>query len=207
MTHNPARFLHPSNCITYLGLLAAILAVFIAFETGNIALSGCLLAVSVLADTLDGRFARLFDRSVELQRFGRQIDSLSDAICFGIAPVICISAVVSTPGTLAYIVWLVAAYLYVLSTVTRLAVYNLQAVDATDFIGLPAPASGLVWTAYLLVEPSLSGAAVAALLCAIAMLWPIRIPRPTGIGLYAFMLSALVLAIVHGVRWASQVTR
>lgn len=202
MTQNPARFLHLSNSVTYFGLLSAVLAIWFALETGSVALSGSLLALSVLADTLDGRFARMFDRGDDMKRFGRQIDSLSDAVCFGIAPVICISVFVSTPNALASTVWLLAAFVYVLSTVTRLAAYNLQAVEDSDFIGLPAPVAGLVWTVYLLVEPSWVGAIITALLCGVAMLWPIRIPRPTGIGLYAFMFSALVLAIVHGMRWA-----
>lgn len=205
MTQNPARFLHPSNSVTYLGLLSAVLAVLFALETGDVALSGSLLALSVLADTLDGRFARMFDRGDDMKRFGRQVDSLSDAVCFGIAPVVCVSVFVSAPSASANAAWLVAAFIYVLSTVTRLAAYNLQAVDDSDFIGLPAPVSGLVWTTYLLFEPSWGSAVIAALFCGVAMLWPIRIPRPTGIGLYAFMLAALALAIVHGVRWANQV--
>lgn len=202
MTQNPARFLHHSNAVTYLGLLSAVLALLFAMETGNVALSGSLLAWSVLADTLDGRFARMFDRGEDMKRFGREIDSLSDAVCFGIAPVVCISAFAPAPNTLINTVWLVAAFVYVLSTVTRLAAYNLQAVEDSDFIGLPAPVSGLIWAAYLLFEPSWDSALVIVLVCSVAMLLPARIPRPTGIGLYAFMLSAFVLAIVHGVRWA-----
>lgn len=203
---NPARFLHPSNSVTYFGMLMAMLAVFFALELRNIALSGCCLALSVLADTLDGRFARLFDRSESLQRFGRQIDSFSDAVCFGIAPVICMSAFLSQPTTLAYAVWLLAAFLYTLSTITRLAAYNLQAAADTDFVGLPSPVAGLVWAACLLAEPSWTGALAVALICAAAMLWPFRISRPTGMGLYAFMLFAFALAVAHGVRWASQVS-
>lgn len=199
MSKGPARHLHPSNLVTYLSLTAGLLAVVAALEFGSRALAGGLIALSVLADTLDGRFARLFERDVEQRRFGVELDSLSDAVSFGLVPVGCVYALLSfTPGALRWI-WYAAALFYVVSAMTRLGFYNIRNEQITDFIGVPAPVCGLLWSSYLLLRPSVTGSLVLLVVCGIGMVCSIRIPRPTGVGLHAFMSWSILLTIVH---WA-----
>ena len=205
MNSSPARHLHMSNLVTYLGLLAGMLAIFAAMELGSRFGAGALIALSVLADTLDGRFARLFHRDIEQQNFGGQLDSLCDAICFGLVPVSCVYALVPISGETLHWGWYTAAYLYVIATMTRLAFYNIQPEDDNDFIGIPTPFCGLVWAAFLLFQPGTTGSLVVLLLCGAAMVWPVRIPRPTGLGFYTFMLSAMLVAIAHGIFWLQEI--
>tara|TARA_B100000315_G_scaffold130524_1_gene120126 strand:- start:7908 stop:8687 length:780 start_codon:yes stop_codon:yes gene_type:complete len=88
-------------------------------------------------DILDGRVARLMNSSSE---FGVQLDSLADIISFGLAPSILIYMWVLKPfGRLGWM----AAFLFVLCGVLRLARFNIQTQLAKSnyFIGLPTPAA------------------------------------------------------------------
>jgi len=57
MRKSASAYFHPSNAVTYLSLLAGLLAVVTAKEWRSWSAAGGLLALSALADTLDGRFA------------------------------------------------------------------------------------------------------------------------------------------------------
>lgn len=88
-------------------------------------------------DILDGRVARMMNSSSE---FGVQLDSLADLISFGLAPSVLIYMWELKPfGRLGW----VAAFLFVLCAVLRLARFNTQAKFAKTnyFIGLPTPAA------------------------------------------------------------------
>jgi len=95
------------------------------------------IIVAGFFDILDGRVARLMNSASE---FGVQLDSLADLISFGLAPSILIYMWVLKPfGRLGWM----AAFLFVLCGVLRLARFNTQAkfVKSNYFIGLPTPAA------------------------------------------------------------------
>jgi CDP-diacylglycerol---serine O-phosphatidyltransferase len=96
-----------------------------------------LIAGAIVLDLLDGRIARLTGTTSE---FGAQLDSLSDAISFGVAP-----ALLAFGWALAEVPrvgWL-ASFLFLVCGVLRLARFNVQrhVVDARYFVGLPIPAA------------------------------------------------------------------
>ena len=86
----PARYISPCNLLTYASLCCSLMAVLAAREYRSWEAAGLLLAISALADTFDGKFARLFKRSESEKAFGAQLDSLVDGVSFGIVPVICL---------------------------------------------------------------------------------------------------------------------
>jgi CDP-diacylglycerol--serine O-phosphatidyltransferase len=183
---------------TYLGLLAALSAIVAAKEFKSASAAGGLIALSVLADTLDGRFARLFRRDDDQRRFGAQLDSLADALSFGLAPIVCVYLLLPFESATMLWIWFAAAFFYVISTITRLGFYNLHAGRSSDFIGVPAPAVGLIWSSYLMVRLSVVVSTVLLLACAVAMVYPVRVPRPTRSGLFAFIGWSVLLMIIHG---------
>lgn len=197
---SPARYFHVSNGLTYASLLAGLLAIVTARELKSWSLAGGLLAVCALADTLDGRFARLFRRSEAQQRFGVHLDSLADALTFGLVPVAVLSLLVPFESTAGQLAWLAAAFFYVLAAVTRLGFYDLHHAEHSGFIGLPTTVAGLVWSSALLVPPSVETSAALLLASGAAMVAPIPIPRPHGPGLVAFGAWAVALVLLHGLR-------
>jgi CDP-diacylglycerol--serine O-phosphatidyltransferase len=133
------------NGLTMLGLCAGLTAVRFGLE-GNWKAGVLLIAAAALLDTLDGRMARLMGGPTE---FGGQLDSLVDAIAFGVAPVVLVYMwSLGTAGGIGWVVTLTFAVCCVL----RLARFNVAAADpdkpawtAGYFSGVPAPAgAGLV---------------------------------------------------------------
>lgn len=70
------------NILTLLGLCTGLNAVRFALE-GRWELAAALLVVCGAIDGVDGRLARLLKGT---SRFGAEFDSLSDFLCFGVAP-------------------------------------------------------------------------------------------------------------------------
>ena len=84
MNRSAARYFHLSNLLTYLSVLTGLCAIFSAHKLQSWSVAGGLIALCALADTFDGKFARLFTRSESLKNFGIQLDSLADALTFGL---------------------------------------------------------------------------------------------------------------------------
>lgn len=195
----PVRDLHPSNLVTYLALAAAVGAVAAAGKPGGIPLAGACLALAAVADAFDGRFARLFTRTPRQSRTGAELDSLVDVVAFGVAPVVVFASTTSSTGV-RNLMWWGAAFAFVLSAVTRLAFFNVEG-DDTRFVGVPMPAIALVCSTALLpgVLPlATASAPLLFLVCAVAMVAPLPIPRPSASGLALVAAWGVVLVAVHG---------
>lgn len=70
------------NIMTMLGLCCGLVAIRFAFEE-RFEQAATLILVAGVIDGLDGRLARLLKAT---SRFGAEFDSLSDFLCFGVAP-------------------------------------------------------------------------------------------------------------------------
>ena len=106
---------------------------------------------AIVFDGLDGRIARLTNSS---SAFGREFDSLADAITFGVAPAIlayswgirAVSELLGPPWIqhLHQVGW-IATFAYVICGAARLARFNIESVKPTAdrryFVGLPIPAA------------------------------------------------------------------
>ncbi|MEU3274643.1 CDP-diacylglycerol--serine O-phosphatidyltransferase [Saccharomonospora sp. NPDC006951] len=131
------------NAITVLALCAGLSAVQFAL-TGNYVLAIGAIGVAAVLDSLDGRIARLLDAT---SKMGAELDSLSDAISFGVAPALVLYIWLPSSGRLGWAIALIFAVCMVL----RLARFNTLLDDAEQppyagefFVGVPAPAGGLL---------------------------------------------------------------
>ena len=74
--------------LTYISLIISIVGMTQAVS-GNFRIAILCLALSGLCDMFDGKIARTKkDRTDDEKRFGIQIDSLCDVVCFGALPII-----------------------------------------------------------------------------------------------------------------------
>jgi CDP-diacylglycerol---serine O-phosphatidyltransferase len=190
----PLHDLHASNLLTY-GSLAAAMITVAASIGSHTAVAACALAIATIADAFDGRFARQFHRSERQARIGRELDSLVDAIAFGLAPVALVSARIGAAGTLAAVLSWAVALFYVTAVVTRLAFYNIQD-DDDRFIGIPTPAAALLCCTSLLVPVPAPFAAWPLAVAGVLMIAPLEIPRPGVPGLSLFAAWAVSMAAV-----------
>jgi CDP-diacylglycerol--serine O-phosphatidyltransferase len=195
---SPLAAVHVSNALTYASLASGLLALAAALQ-GSAAGAGAFLALAALADTFDGRFARLFPRDANREAIGVQLDSLADAAAFGVVPIAAVSVLIGPETGLRWTLWLMAATLYAGGALTRLAFYNVshQPNDDACFVGIPTPVAALVWSSALVFGPTALSATIVAAALGAAMVAPIRIGRPQGGALTVFVLWPLTLLVVH----------
>lgn len=124
----------------FCGFFAIISAMRMAYEHAAIA-----LFIAMLFDFLDGRVARMTNTQSE---FGAQFDSLSDLVCFGVAPALLLYSY--TLHTLGKPGWLIA-FMYAVCTALRLARFNIQEMDKRFFFGLSTPAAAAVVASFVWV--------------------------------------------------------
>lgn len=131
------------NAITVLALCAGLSAVQFALQ-GNFGLAIVGVVVAAVLDSLDGRIARLLDAT---SKMGAELDSLSDAVSFGVTPALVLFVWQADGNRFGWI----AALVFAVCMVLRLARFN-TLLDDTDqppyasefFVGVPAPAGGLL---------------------------------------------------------------
>ena len=139
-----SKILNIANFFTVLNLLCGLIA--IVFFSNGLVNFGCLFIIfASFFDFLDGYFARKLNISSD---FGKQADSLSDMISFGVAPAILLFDI--TKGILKnnhdytneiHIVLTSSfVFIYSVAALIRLSLFNNQ---STHFNGIPSPVAAL----------------------------------------------------------------
>lgn len=142
------------NLFTTGTLFAGFYAIVAAID-GNFSRAGMAIFVAMIFDGLDGRVARWTNTQ---SAFGKEYDSLSDMVAFGLAPSLVtyqwgVERIAEFGGLWGRIGWL-AAFFYAVTAALRLARFNVHtaSVDKRYFEGLPSPSAaacvaGFVWVA------------------------------------------------------------
>ena len=144
------RYLLP-NILTLGGVCLGISSIKFSID-GNFSLAVTLILFAAILDALDGRIARLIKGTSE---FGKELDSLTDFVSFGIAPVFILYFwELKTYGKLGWAI----ALIYSVCCVLRLARFNLTKVENHQewknnfFEGVPSPAGGMLILMPLIYE-------------------------------------------------------
>jgi len=149
---NP-KFLLP-NALTIFGVCLGLSAIKFALDT-NYAMAVIAIGFAAILDTLDGRVARLIKGT---SKIGKELDSLTDVISFGVAPgFIMYFWSLNEIGKFGWMFVLI----YTVCCALRLARFNLTVIEENEtwkvnfFEGVPSPAAaGIVLLPLIL---SLSG--------------------------------------------------
>lgn len=138
------------NSITCLNIAAGCMAIICAFQGrepmwGLTGLEWAYIFVGIAAvmDFCDGFAARLLRAYSDL---GKELDSLCDAVSFGVAPGMILFNTLTETGAQEWTRWL--ALLIPVAGVLRLAKFNIDTRQTTSFIGLPIPANAIFWIGY-----------------------------------------------------------
>ena len=140
------------NTLTIIGVCIGLSSIKFALDQ-NYGLSIIALLISGILDTLDGRIARLIKGT---SKVGKELDSLTDVISFGVAPAfIMYFWTLNELGKLGWLIVLV----YVVCCALRLARFNIMTYDdellwkQNFFEGVPSPgAAGLVMLPLILYK-------------------------------------------------------
>ncbi|MFC4765976.1 CDP-diacylglycerol--serine O-phosphatidyltransferase [Effusibacillus consociatus] len=123
------------SAFTIGNLFLGIISIILAFND-EFGLAAILVIVGMLLDGLDGRIARALDVCSE---FGRELDSLSDVISFGVAPAFIMYGVIL--HELGWIGMMITS-IFPICGALRLARFNVMTTNPNYFVGLPITAAG-----------------------------------------------------------------
>jgi len=153
------------NFFTLLNLIFGCIAIIFILQTGETIVllenggttqvnlpekiwwGALLIFAAALVDFLDGFLARLLKASSEI---GKQLDSLSDVVSFGVAPgmilyqLLRISYAREEQGLDVALVALLPAFIFTAAAAWRLAKFNITENQSYEFKGVPSPAAGLL---------------------------------------------------------------
>ncbi len=178
--------------------------------TGNYDIAILCLALAGACDTFDGKVARsMKNRTKEQIIFGVQIDSLCDAICFGVTP-----AVIAYSMGMNNLFGIAVEIVFVLCGVIRLAYFNVleelkheepEKEDRKCYHGLPITSIAILFPILYMFRPLVSEqlflTALPFAMLAIAFLYILdfKLKKPSN-AMVAFILvfmGIVVLKILH----------
>ena len=160
------------NIFTLLNLFLGCIAIVFALQTESISIyvgedlsthynipeklsvAAYFIFAAAVIDFLDGFVARLMNATSEM---GKQLDSLSDVVSFGVAPSVIlyqllrISFIKEENGLETSIAWLLPAFIVACAGAYRLARFNIDSSQSYGFRGVPIPAAGLLIASFPLI--------------------------------------------------------
>ena len=151
VTDTRARVVLP-NALTLIGVCIGLSSINFALNQ-NFTLAIIAVLVAAVIDGLDGRIARLIKGT---SKVGKELDSLTDIISFGVAPAfIMYFWALNTLGKVGWLISLV----YVVCIALRLARFNINTGGEPSwrdnfFEGVPSPAGGILVLTPLIYEVS-----------------------------------------------------
>jgi len=144
------RYILP-NILTIAGVCLGISSIKFSLDL-NFSMAVIFITLAAILDALDGRIARLIKGTSE---FGKELDSLTDFVSFGIAPAFIIYFwELNKYGKLGWAITLI----YSVCCVLRLARFNLTKFKPEDtwkqnyFEGVPSPIGALLILSPLVIE-------------------------------------------------------
>ena len=139
------------NTITCLNLLSGCIAVVLAFTPNRLIgpldahhWAWIFIGMASVFDFCDGLSARMLGAYSPM---GKELDSLSDLVRFGLAPAFLVMNAIIDGGSSEAMS--LVALLIALCGALRLAKFNVDTRQTTSFIGLPIPANAIFWIGML----------------------------------------------------------
>jgi CDP-diacylglycerol--serine O-phosphatidyltransferase len=141
-------FIVPSM-ITMIGIFCAFLSIVKTFA-GQFTYASVCIGIAIIVDGLDGRVARRLNAT---SAFGREFDSLSDVIAFGVAPAALMYSWAFSNAADEF--GILVSFIYVVCGATRLARFNISTSDSKgSFVGLPIPGAAAALFCFVYMHPN-----------------------------------------------------
>ena len=194
---NIQSFLAISDFVSLLNMSSGFLSIICSINH-NFELSAILMIIAIMFDSIDGWVARKTNRQDDLG-FGKNIDSLSDAISFGAAPAVFIYTSINTASIALQSIVILVSLLIAVCGVLRLTRYNVIAdhINISGFIGFPIPGISLVIATYYLSGLYNSYIAlILSIIVSLLMISNIKYPKFSNIPIIATSCILIVLIIL-----------
>ncbi|WP_407433127.1 archaetidylserine synthase [Methanobrevibacter sp.] len=136
------EFIEISDLISLMNMTCGFLSAILSINH-NFYLAAIFMIFSLLFDSADGLVARKTNR-IDEYGFGKNIDSLSDIVSFGIAPAIFLYTFSLANASYLIVPTIIVCLLIVICGVLRLTRYNVISDKVEGFIGFPIPGIAIV---------------------------------------------------------------
>jgi CDP-diacylglycerol---serine O-phosphatidyltransferase len=161
------------NLFTLLNLICGCIAIIFTLQVGQsivvmndatgaydpvfpekMAFGALFIFLAAIIDFADGFIARALDAHSEM---GKQLDSLSDVVSFGVAPgmilyqLLRIGYAAGTDGLNVSLIALLPAFIFTAAAAWRLAKFNVSTDQTDSFRGVPTPSAGMLVASFPLI--------------------------------------------------------
>ena len=190
------NFLALSDVVSLLNLSSGFLSIISSINK-NLSLAAILMIIAIIFDSSDGWIARKIKRNDEYG-FGKNIDSLSDIVSFGIAPAIFLY-IASISLNINQTIPILICLLIVICGVLRLTRYNVLSdkLESNDFIGFPIPGiSFILATFYLSGTFNLNLALILSIIVSLLMISNIRYKKIDNMPLIVISAGLILLLLL-----------
>lgn len=165
------KIMNLPDIITYLNLIFGLISIHFSIKS-EFFLSSIMIIIAIIMDYLDGKIAKSLH---EKTRFGKEIDSLTDLVSFGIAPGIFgyfYSSLIGGP----HLFLLISISFSILCGLIRLARYNVMSYSK-GFIGMPITMNGLIILLAYFIKTNNAILPFVYIISGLLMISPIKIKR------------------------------
>ena len=194
---NIRKFIAISDIISLLNMSCGFLSVLSSMSR-NFELAALLMIFAIMFDSVDGWVARKTNRQDTLG-FGKNIDSLSDVVSFGLAPAIFVYSTINTTSTFIQPIVILISLFIVICGVLRLTRYNVIAdlIETKDFIGFPIPGIAFILATYYLSGLyNMHIALILSLIVSLIMISTVIYPKFDNIPILAISVILIILLIL-----------
>lgn len=141
-------FVAISDLVSLMNMASGFLSIIMSVKQ-DFFLASILMIFSLLFDSIDGWVARKTNR-VDEYEFGKNIDSLSDVVSFGVSPAVFLYSFCLTNAPNLEIPTAIVSLFIVICGVLRLTRYNVISNQVKGFIGFPIPGIAVIMAAFYL---------------------------------------------------------
>jgi len=157
-----SRFIIP-NIVTGTNMFLGFISIIMAIK-GDYVKAAIFILMAILTDGADGKIARILNGFSD---FGKEFDSFSDAVSFGVAPSILIYSILNKNNIdfiekthISRDLVIPVSFLFLLCVILRLVKFNIMTVpskEKADFIGMPSPTGAGIIASYIIFSTKIFG--------------------------------------------------
>ena len=186
-------FIGLSDLVSLMNMSCGFLSILMSINH-NFYYAAIFMILSLLFDSIDGWVARKTNRLDEYE-FGKNIDSLSDIVSFGVSPAVFLYSFSLVNAPYLEVPTVLVSLFIIICGILRLTRYNVISNNVEGFIGFPIPGIGIIIASFYISGLfNIYIALILAIIVSIAMIC--NIPYEKFNNLYLLILNCICLLCI-----------
>ncbi len=187
------NFIGLSDLVSLMNMSCGFLSILMSINH-NFYYAAIFMILSLLFDSIDGWVARKTNRLDEYE-FGKNIDSLSDIVSFGVSPAVFLYSFSLVNAPYLEVPTVLVSLFIIICGILRLTRYNVISNNVEGFIGFPIPGIAIIIASFYISGLfNIYIALILAIIVSIAMIC--NIPYEKFNNLYLLILNCICLLCI-----------